>query len=233
MRKYLPLFLLAGVAFLWGIPYTEGNTTPKAAITDVYTLRMNIQTPRIYDNMTSQGYRKYTLDVLEGDLRITYPLDESERATVEVVNLVNKRYRVGGKNVTYITYVDESIIPRVNVIGDNKKSEFKVPSIVFALECDPSYNIGEVEEDNTLYITLGGKGSTRMATSGRGRRVQVINRMSGNLAGSLGCGCKAYGHVSPTRVNGAYGPIKTRVDDVAAVYGTWTARLRTSIVVAY
>lgn len=44
---------------------------------------------------------------------------------------------------------------------------------------------------------------------------------SGKVSGTLGCGCRAYGHVSPTRVAGPFGPTDW-VDDVAEVDGTWS-----------
>ena len=51
-----------------------------------------------------------------------------------------------------------------------------------------------------------------------------LKTLSGYAAGTIGCGCMAYGHVSPTRMLGFWGATDI-VDDVAAVHGTWTAKL--------
>ena len=47
-----------------------------------------------------------------------------------------------------------------------------------------------------------------------------LKKANGNVAGTLGCGCMAYGHKSPTRKITFYGP-GDEVDDVAAVFGNW------------
>ena len=94
-------------------------------------------------------------------------------------------------------------------------------SICFALAAEPSYNIGEFDEDNALYVTLAGKGSFDT-------KHKMLKSASGYLAGTLGCGCMAYGHVSPTRQIGYFGPINDDVDDVAAVYGRWSIKYNAS-----
>ena len=200
------------------------NSTEEQTITDVYRFKMNVHTPRIYNNMESLGSRRYVTDKIEGELLLTYDIEGKSAPEITVTNLVNKSYKIGGRYVQYKTYLNEAIFPRVNLVGNNKTGKFRVPSVCFALVCDPSYNIGEVDEDNTLYITLGGSGNT-----GTRRGTQVMTTLSGYLAGTLGCGCTAYGHISPTRVNGAYGPILDKVDDVAAVWGTWRATYKCSL----
>lgn len=55
-----------------------------------------------------------------------------------------------------------------------------------------------------------------------GTYFRTIGGMRGFAAGTLGCGCKAYGHVSPTRQAGWNGATD-KVDDVAAVSGQWIA----------
>ena len=178
--------------------------------------------------MHSQGYRKYKRDVLYGELLLTYPVDGSEGAEIEVKNLYNKNYQIGGKCVTYDVMIDEEIIQtRINLMGNNRTGLFKKPTIVFSLVCDPSYNIGDTGEDNTLYIVVSGSGS--VSTRKRWNK-QVISTMHGFVAGTLGCGCSAYGHISPTRVNGENGPILSQVDDVSAVWGKWRAVYSHSIV---
>lgn len=224
MKKAICVLFLALTAVVGG--YASSTSKSKATITDVYTFKMAVKTPRVYDNMQSKGYRKYRIDKLYGELHLTYPADGTGGAEISVKNLKNRSYKVGGNYVTYETYLDEDkVCPRVNLIGSNKTGIFKKPSVAFALVCDPSYNVGEMDEDNTLYITLSGSGTVRKC---KNTREQLIKSMSGYLSGTLGCGCSAYGHMSPTRVNGAYGPICDMVDDVAAVWGTWKAIYRHS-----
>ena len=134
-------------------------------------------------------------------------------------NLVNKTHKLSnGNNVTYKALVDyDARFPRFNAIGNNKTNSFKTASICFALAAEPNYNIGEFDEDTSLYITLAGKGTI----DSKG----VLRKVSGYAAGTLGCGCMAYGHISPTRTIGYYGATD-QVDDVAAVYGTWSLKLK-------
>lgn len=206
------------------------NTLNKSVttVTDVYRLKLVIKNPRVFDNMQSKGFRKYKTETFYGELLVTYPSDNSAGATIEVKNLYDNNYLIGGKNVTYDVTVDEDMMmPRINLIGNNQTKVFKKPSIMFALVCDPSYNIGDDGEDNTLYIVLAGSG---YISNRKRSNQQVISTMRGFLAGTLGCGCTAYGHVSPTRVNGVRGPILSQVDDVAAVWGKWKAAYSHSII---
>lgn len=214
-------------AALFGV-YAYGQIRSTATITDVYKLRMRIYTPRIYNNSLSLGYRKYNPDVLLGELWVTYPSDGSGGATLSVTNLYNKSYKINGNYVTYQSYIDEdSMYPRVHCIGNNKTKKFDKASIAFAMVCDPSYNIGAVEEDNSLYITLGGKGKL---SSHKRKGSEVISYMRGYLAGILGCGCSEYGHISPTRIMGVNGPMQDVVVDVASVWGIWTAKYERSFI---
>ena len=227
MKKVITLVFLAALAILALSASIESDKATVPTFTDIYSLKMSVRIPRVYDNMESNGYRKYHVDTLIGELRMTYPADGSGRATLSVENLYNKSHKVGGEFVTYESYIDaDAVFPRVNLIGSNKTGIFKKPSVVFALVCDPSYNIGEVTEDNTLYITLSGTGGISKM---KRKNAQVIKSLSGYLAGIIGCGCSEYGHTSPTRVNGAFGPISDAVDDVAAVWGQWRATYQYSI----
>jgi hypothetical protein len=107
-------------------------------------------------------------------------------------------------------------------VGNNLTQVFKTPSVSFSLAMEPSYNIGPLDEDNALYATFSGFG-TLNARSG------CVRQLRGNLAGTLGCGCMAYGHTSPTRMLWFFGANLSRVVDVAAVWGTWSARLNKSL----
>ena len=72
-----------------------------------------------------------------------------------------------------------------------------------------------MNEDNSLYITLAGKG--RLSSS-------KFKFATGYVAGTIGCGCSAYGHKSPTRKIG-YNGATSVVDDIAAVHGRWSMKL--------
>ena len=196
-----------------------------ATIVDEYKFTMRVYVPRIYDNTASLGYRKYKQQTVNGTLRLTYE-SGTVRPTITVTNLVNRSHKINGCNITYTTTVDSGdyVYPRINVIGNNRTGVFKTGSIVFHVDANPSYNIGEDVEDNSLLITLAGRANTKVVN---GRR--VIGTGRGNLAGTLGCGCTAYGHVSPTRVLGVEGPTD-EVDDVASVWGTWSMRYQRSYV---
>lgn len=131
------------------------------------------------------------------------------------MNLFNKTHRLSnGKHVTYDGYLDESKPFRVSAIGNNRTQKFNVASICFSLMAEPNYNIGQFDEDTSLFVTLAGKGTIRN---------EQIKNAKGSVAGTLGCGCYAYGHVSPTRIIWWYG-ISDIVTDVAAVYGSWRIR---------
>ena len=144
--------------------------------------------------------------------------EEGILTNVSFSDMVNKAHKLSnGNNVAYDAVVDYSKhVTRFNAIGDNGKKSFKKASLCFSIAAEPSYNIGEVDEETSLYITLAGEG----VVDARGR----MTTATGYVAGTLGCGCKAYGHVSPTRTLGYYGATD-KVDDVAAVFGRWTMRL--------
>lgn len=187
-------------------------------VTDVYDFKMIVEVPRVYDNMESLGYRKYQRQLITGRMTVTYDTSGESRPVVSFGKLVNKTHKVNGENVEYDVTIQNSVTPRVNVIGSNKTGLFKTPSVEFAIQAWPSYSKGAApDEDNSLNIVLSGKGVTTMNGS-----ETVIRSLSGSVAGALGCSCTEYGHVSPTRVMGVFGP-SASVDDVAAVYGTWKA----------
>lgn len=201
-------------------------------ITDVYDFTMRLSVPRVYDNMESLGYRKYQSQNIKGELLITYEEDvgtEKKFPKVEVRNLVNYTHKINGYRITYDCIVggdDSGPTTRVDLIGDNKKDVFKTASIVFYLDAEPDYSKGGDDEDNSLLVTIAGKGTTSDFTErmydGTKRKYRLIKRFSGNVSGTLGCGCRAYGHKSPTRIAGAYGPTGF-TDDVASVFGSWSA----------
>ena len=199
-----------------------GKTT-ETEITDVYDIKLTLKVPRIYNNNNSLGYRKYQTQKIVGYMYVTYTAEDT-RALIEIDSLVNKTHKINGRNVTYKCRIsEESLYSRWCYIGDNKKDEFKTPSVAFYLEAEPSYNIGEVNEDNALYLLIAGSG---ISSKKKIKGCLVPSKLSGKVTGTIGCGCMAYGHVSPTRLIGPCGHYSA-ISDVASVFGTWTATLNT------
>lgn len=246
MKKYLIAVLTAVSLFSLSAKTIRSECFNGETVTDVYALKMRVCVPRIYDNTTSEGYRKYQWQTIVGELHITYQVvcgcEDYSHPTIEVKNLKNKTHKISGKNITYTCLVNndgEQSGPytRVNVIGNNRTDVFKRASVCFYVDAEPSYNVGEDTEDNSLLITLGGYGTVADAKwypyysccSSSYRKyfmnVGFISNLKGHLSGTLGCGCSAYGHKSPTRVMGFDGPT-CQVDDVAAVFGQWTATFK-------
>ena len=182
---------------------------------DIYNFKMNLKVPRIYNNMQSLGYRKYQSQTLRGELHITYGDDGTTK--VNVYGLYNKTHKVNGINVTYVCsewpYDDDNVL--IVGVGNNKTGKFTEGGASFSFVADPSYNIGKVDEDNTLMLELSGIGKIKNG---------ILKNLKGSVRGQIGCGCKAYGHVSPTRL--WFGFLTDIVVDVAPLYGTFTATFK-------
>ena len=70
---------------------------------------------------------------------------ESEAAeAIQLDNLINKSYKIGGKDVTYKALEDSYLgVPQIwNAIGSNKTLVFNKSSVCFNAELEPSYTIG-------------------------------------------------------------------------------------------
>lgn len=221
MKKFMTILVTAGTLLFAGHVTTaqsydvDKEEAVKIAATETYTFKMSLNVPRIYNNTCSLGSRKYQRQTVAGKMKMCYDKN-GNLVDVKFVSLVNKTHKLSnGKNVTYTTFLDDVMFPRFNAIGSNKTKKFNVASVCFSIAAEPSYNIGEMDEDNGLYLVLSGKG--KLAANGQ------LKTLSGYAAGTIGCGCKAYGHVSPTRKIGFYGATD-QVDDVAAVYGSWSAK---------
>jgi len=165
-----------------------------------YSVKMTLHVPRVYNNTKSRGYRKYQRQTVKGHLRVT--TDGKTEPQVEAYGFYNATHRVGGVNVRYAGTVTDAIF---HAIGNNGTGKFKTASVCLSVDLDPSYNVGIDEPDNALVITMSGKGTAK--------------RIAGNVAGQIGCGCRAYGHVSPTRIMWT-----DAVTDIAAVHGTFTMK---------
>jgi len=182
---------------------------------DTYKFTMNLKVPRIYDNMASKGYRKLQPQRLVGELQFVYK--DNGDVKVRVKNLVNKTHKINGIPISYVCYEYpyEYHNPLVVGIGSNKTGKFKQGGAEFAFQADPSYNIGAVDEDNTLLLELSGYGTLKG---------DVLKNLKGAVKGRIGCGCMAYGHISPTRL--FLGWLTNIVWDVAPLYGTFNAHFK-------
>ena len=217
MKKIITMMLAVGSMLFMSmsaISQTNENATNIVEVEN-YSLKLRLNVPRIYNNNESLGSRKYQSQLVVGTMQLYY--DKSgQLVDVQFKDLVNRKHKLSnGKNVTYTTALDSTVYPRFNVIGSNKTKEFNTASVCFSIAAEPSYNIGEMNEDNGLYLVLAGKGKISK---------KQLKSLSGTAAGTIGCGCMAYGHVSPTRTLGFWGATDI-VDDVAAIHGTWSAKL--------
>ena len=187
-------------------------------VVDTYKITMRLQVPEIVDNMASLGRRRFRTHRLEGSVEVAYSSPQSA-PRVRFSALTNRSYTVGGVPVTYSAVADSVVWA---AIGDNARGTFKVPAVAMSVEADPSYNVGDDEPDNTLLLRLAGRGSS-------------FKRLSGYAAGQLGCGCMAYGHLSPTRI--AYAPYVgpywwcwtprysyPHATDIASCWGAWSMK---------
>ena len=136
---------------------------------------------------------------------------------MRVKNLVNRSHVSNGRYITYTCYdiPYEEHDPLLVGIGSNKTGKFKQGGAEFAFQADPSYNIGGVDEDNTLILELSGYGTLKN---------DILKSIKGSVKGQIGCGCMAYGHKSPTRLY--LGFITDLVHDIAPVYGTFKASIK-------
>ena len=179
-----------------------------AAYTDVYELKMSLKVPRVYDNTESLGYRQYQTQTVVAQLLVEH--GDGGEPSITISCAENRTHKVGGRRVTYAPTEAEGVV--WHVLGSNRTGKFRTGSLKFELDLNPSYNVGEDEPDNALILTLAGRGN--VSSDGR------LKRANGYLAGQIGCGCSAYGHVSPTRVLGPFGATG-QVVDIAAVHGHW------------
>lgn len=179
-----------------------------AAYTDVYELKMSLRVPRVFDNTGSRGYRQYQSQTVVAQLRVEH--GDGGEPSISISWAENRKHKVGGRCVTYAPTEAEGVM--WHVLGSNRTGKFRMGSVKFELDLDPSYNVGDDEPDNALILTLAGRGN--VSSDGR------MKLATGYVAGQIGCGCSAYGHVSPTRVLGPFGAT-CQVVDIAAVHGHW------------
>lgn len=196
------LLSAAGAALSAALP--RGTRAEGEVAVTRYELAMYMYIPRVFDNTESKGRRKIQRQVIRGYVEVRDPGEDGIEPDISVTGLTNKTHLVGGKNVTYKCNVIEGET-MWRYIGNNATNVFTRPCVKLSVDCDPSYNIGADEPDNALIIQLSGTGASD-------------NRITGNVTGQIGCGCHAYGHVSPTRTR--YG----EVDDRVPTYGRFAMK---------
>lgn len=186
---------------------------------DVYNMTIVTSIPRVYDNMSSTGYRKYQSQKITGYVSMTYS-DTRSSPKIEFFGFTNHTHKTSSNaKITYEIYEDEYAIQRLSAVGSNKTGKFTRGTAFFDLVFYPSYGISDiVTEDNSLYLKFASINGT-FGTMKNGR--VTLKRMSGKVVGTVGCSCADYGHKSPTRLFSYWGPSYGYVTDVATTIGTW------------
>lgn len=194
---------------------------------DVYQLTVYLKVPQVVDNSQSLGKREYQRQKITGNLLIYYDNDTSAASAIQLESLVNDTFKVAGQKVRYKAVEDAYIgIPQIwNAIGSNKTGIFGKSSICFNAELEPSYALTQANSDNSLMLVFAGTSALVNKKLSRGQKYKFLKSVTGIVVGTQGCGCHDYGHRSPTRVLGLYGPTDQAVD-IAAVRGTWKATFK-------
>lgn len=201
--------ILTITTILWAL------VSSAAIETDVYDVKLYADMPRVYDNMSSIGYRKYQRQQIVGQMYVMY--DKNDQITLWFSQFTNKTYKINGDPVTYEVLFDSESLHNFSWCGNNKTGKFTRPNCNFAISMIPSYKIGsEMLDDVHLQISCT-KGSKRKISI-CGQDAIIASLLSGYCAGQIGCNCKAWGHISPTRMWGFFGPNCT-VTDIASVNG--------------
>ena len=190
---------------------------------DVYDVKIIVSIPRVYDNTTSQGYRSYQRQKIQGTMYLTYDSSDSP-AEIQYGSFTNLTHKTSlGKNITYQVFNNDDIIQRLSVVGNNKTMTFSRGTCCLNAIFEPSYSVSDVvNEDNSLYVQMTSINGRFSIKNGR----KYLRSMSGRITGSVGCACSDYGHISPTRMLGYLGPLLHNVIDVAACEGIWRMRYR-------
>ena len=222
MKKVLKLLIVFGIPLLVPLFIKAANyedISNSIVAEDEYDLTIRLNVPQVINNTESLGKRVFRSQTIQGSLFI-YWLDDGSYI-IDFDNLINRSFKVGGKNVTYTGTIDSDLVyPRFNYIGDNKTDIFKIPCMSFYLELEPSYAIGGNTEDNSFFLLLSGKGTSMVKGV---EKIRIAKSIFGYAAGTQGCGCYAYGHKSPTRKASIVGPSDI-VEDVVPTYGVWKAK---------
>lgn len=186
------------------VPPSTKTSGPETADVVRYAVTMSLYVPRVYDNTASLGKRVYKHQRIVGTAVVSRVEGEIEPDIA--FELVNRSHKVNGRCVDYDCEVS---LARWHVVGDNRTDKFRRASVAIEMEAVPSYirdaDFSKLSEDDTLILTLAGSGNKK--------------HLSGSVAGTMGCGCYSFGHVSPTRSLFSWDVV-----DVAAVWGRFTMR---------
>ena len=194
------------------------GTSAAIVIRDIYDFLIVLNVPQVKDNSKSVGSRKYKAQRIKAKMYVEWKEDGTWSISLD--DAYNSSFKVGGGNVIYSSYDAELISPRLNWIGNNKTDVFTTPTLCFSIALEPSYAIEEVNEDNSFYLMLSGKGISSYKKNYDSR---IATRFKGYASGTQGCSCTEHNHKSPTRIGCADGPSEL-VDDAVATFGHWTAK---------
>ena len=215
MKERLKALLSLGIV---AMAFISGAAI-KHEIVDVYTLQISLRVPQVVDNMQSLGKRTYKMQKITGRILVHYDIETGLASSLNLDQLVNESFKVGGQYVKYKHLDNSSIfgIPQIwNAIGSNKTLIFNKSSVCFCAELEPSYILSEANNDNSLILIFSG-GSSMSSKNIDGIKVKFPISISGYVVGTQGCGCHDYRHVSPNRVIGIYGASE-QVVDIASVW---------------
>ena len=197
----------------------EDEQVTKIVAADEYDVQIYLKVPQVLANTHSMGYRKMKSQQLKGTMYINWTDEDDYIVTFE--GMYNKNFKVGGKPVVYkcMEYGDVGTV--FSWIGNNATGHFKTPCINMSILAEPSYAIGEPNEDNSFILDMSGVGTSKMIGGSR-----IARKFIGSVAGRQGCGCAAYTHVSPTRKAGIRGPTSEVVDIAPLAKGRWRAKFK-------
>lgn len=175
-KSILTLMLVMMSAFC----FTGDSDHSPYDIVETYSLTMRLKVPRIYDNMQSLGYRRYQPQRFVGELSLVYR--STGDVDVQVNGLTNRTHRINGKFITYecSEWPYEDFQNMAVAVGSNRTLKFKQGGIDIAFVADPSYNIGGIDEDNTLMLRMSGTGHIGLTG---------LRSVRGSVTGRIGCGC--------------------------------------------
>lgn len=184
---------------------------------DVYDVAMKLHMPRVYDNTKSKGYRKYQAQTITGKLYLTYSDDDSI-SSMCFGKFVNQTHKINGKSVTYEVFLEEDSLSNFSWCGNNKTGVFKQPNCNFVMQMVPSYKIGDQMLDDVHLSVACTSSTVKNVKHSSGKVVPVAHYLKGYCTGQIGCNCREWGHMSPTRTWCIWGP-SCYVTDVASVCG--------------
>ena len=214
--------IIAAFAFTFPLMSTQDDSAKSVVAVDEYEMTLSLDVPQVLDNMESLGRRVYKKQTIKGLMRVHWLAEGG--CSFSFDDFENRSFRTGGGKVTYDVFVDDDRpAPRFAWIGSNATGKFTKPTLTLSVVMDPSYALTDPGEDNSLLITLSGKGTSMVKDGSR-----IAKTLSGKVSGTQGCSCYDYGHKSPTRTAGVDGPTE-EATDVVSTDGNWKAKWRNRV----